>query len=420
MILKNRIEEREVHKKLVLKILMIVPVIFLIFAILQRDGEVVNGLTAILKSPTILVTDFMELGGLSSAFLNAAIMGLLNIFLLKKFDMRINGLLIAALMTVIGFSFFGKNLVNIIPLYFGGYLYAKNQGIHPRDVIAVIMFSTGLSPIISELMFAGIMSPNVSIIVGIMTGTLIGFVIAPLSAHMLKFHEGYNLYNIGFTAGIIGTVFTSIMRTLSKEIQPVSILYTSSDVNIKMLLALIFTIFIVIGFKINKNAFKDYKQLFNYNGRSVTDFTFLVGYGVTFVNMGVMGLLSVGLVSALNGIINGPVMAAIFTIVGFAAFGKHPKNSIPVMAGVLAGALLLGFDTSSTGIVISILFSTTIAPIAGTHGPVWGFVAGLLHLSLVTNIGVIHGGINLYNNGFSGGLVAGVLIPIIDAFKRGE
>ena len=420
MILKNEIQEREINKKQIFMFLLIVPVFFLVFSVLQRDGDLVGGFTAILKSPTILVTDFMELGGLSSAFLNAAIIGLINLLLLKKFEMRINGLLIAAFMTLVGFSFFGKNLINIVPLYIGGYLYAKNQGIHPRDVIVVIMFSTGLSPIISELMFAGIMSPPVGIAVGILVGVLIGFVIAPLSAHMLKFHEGFNLYNVGFTAGIIGTVFTSIMRTLDKVIQPVSILYMSQDLSIKILMTMIFLCFIGIGLYINKNALKEYKSIFKYSGRSVTDFTFLVGYGITFVNMGIMGLLSVGLVTLLNGVVNGPVFAAIFTIVGFGAFGKHPKNCMPVVLGVLVGALLLGLDTSSTGIIISILFSTTIGPIAGSHGPLWGFGAGLLHLCLVTNIGVIHGGINLYNNGFSGGLVAGVLIPIIDAFKRGE
>lgn len=420
MILKNKIEEREIHKEHILMIMSSIPVLFLLFSLITNDGELIKGFIEITKSPTILVTDFMELGGISSAFLNAAIIGFINIYLLKRFKMRINGLLIAAFMTMIGFSFFGKNIINIIPLYIGGFLYAKNQGIPMRDVIVAIMFSTGLSPIISELMFADIMPLPVSLVVGVAVGILIGFVIAPLAAHMLKFHDGYNLYNVGFTAGIIGTVFTSIMRTLNNEIQPVSILYLDQDLNIKVLLAIIFTMFIAIGLYINKNAMKDYKTIFKYHGRSVTDFTFLVGYGISFVNMGIMGLFSVGLVTVLGGTVNGPVIAAIFTIVGFAAFGKHPKNCLPVTAGVLIGALLLGLDVSSTGIIISILFSTTIAPIAGTYGFGWGFGAGLLHLALVTNIGVIHGGINLYNNGFSGGLVAGVLIPIIDAFRRGE
>jgi hypothetical protein len=88
------------------------------------------------------------------------------------------------------------------------------------------------------------------------------------------------------------------------------------------------------------------------------------------------------------------------------------------MIGVIITALLFGNDISTTGIIISVLFSTTLAPIAGTYGPVIGIIAGALHMILVSNVAVIHGGINLYNNGFSGGLVAGVMIPVLDAFHK--
>jgi hypothetical protein len=67
-----------------------------------------------------------------------------------------------------------------------------------------------------------------------------------------------------------------------------------------------------------------------------------------------------------------------------------------------------------------VLFSTTIAPIAGTYGPLIGILSGVLHMMIVTNIGVVHGGINLYNNGFSGGLVAAFLVPIVDALSKGD
>ena len=117
-------------------------------------------------------------------------------------------------------------------------------------------------------------------------------------------------------------------------------------------------------------------------------------------------------------VVNGPIIAGILTVTGFGAFGKHLKNVLPIMAGVFITALILGFDPSSTEVIISVLFSTTLAPIAGTYGPIIGFAAGMIHMILVMNVGVVHGGINLYNNGFSGGIVAGVLVPIVDAFKK--
>jgi hypothetical protein len=36
------------------------------------------------------------------------------------------------------------------------------------------------------------------------------------------------------------------------------------------------------------------------------------------------------------------------------------------------------------------------------------------------NVGYLHGGVNLYNNGFAGGIVASIFVPVIDAFKKGD
>ena len=37
-----------------------------------------------------------------------------------------------------------------------------------------------------------------------------------------------------------------------------------------------------------------------------------------------------------------------------------------------------------------------------------------MHLAVVQNVGLIHGGLNLYNNGFSAGIIAGFLLPIFN------
>ncbi|MGB3368002.1 MAG: DUF1576 domain-containing protein [Acidaminobacteraceae bacterium] len=426
MILSSKTIEKELHKEDKLKILFVFPLMFLIFGVFieftldSSFVSIIQGLKKILISPTILITDFLVIGGMGASFINSSLIGFLNLYILRKYEMRINGLLIAAFMTVLGFSFFGKNLYNIMPIYLGGYLYCKFQNISIKEIILIIMFTTGLSPIVSEISYAGIFPAPYSIIFGMLIGVFLGFCTVPLSSHMLKFHDGFNLYNIGFTAGIVGTVFTSILRSFDITINPVEIIYLDMNYYMLCFFIALFVYLMIVGVYVNASAFKDYYKILKYKGRTITDFTHLVGYGITFFNMGLMGLLSIAYVIIVGGVINGPVIAAIFTIVGFSAFGKHPRNSLPIMIGVIIAAVAMGYDLSSTGIIISVLFSTTIAPIAGTYGPIIGILAGMLHMALVTNIGVIHGGINLYNNGFSGGLVAGFLVPIIDAFKKGE
>lgn len=419
-----KFEERDLHKEDKLRILAVFPSIFLVvgllLAILQLEAEtsLINGFKNILVSPTILITDFLSVGGISATYLNVALIGFYNIHLLKKYELRTNGLIIAAFMTVLGFSFFGKNVFNILPIYFGGYLYSVRQDIEFKDIIISIMFATALSPIISEISFANELRNSLSVTLGVAIGTFVGFVITPVAAHMVKFYDGYNIYNIGFTAGIIGTILTSTLRSLDISVEPVSILYLENNIVILLTLLIMFVYLICIGIYINKDVFKEYKNIFKYSGRVVTDYTYLVGYGVTFFNMGVMGIISLSYVILIGGIVNGPVIAGIFTVVGFSAFGKHLKNCTPIVVGVILMALVFRKDITSTAIIITVLFSTTLAPLAGVYGYKIGLLAGMLHFILASNVGVIHGGVNLYNNGFAGGLVAGFLLPMIDAFRK--
>lgn len=380
--------------------------------------ELFKGLNAIMTSPTILITDFLVVGGVAASLVNAGLVGMANAYLIHRYRLKGNGVLIAAFFTLIGFSFFGKNLYNILPIYLGGYLYTKYQKISFKDIIVVMMFGTALSPMISELNYSGIIAMPYAFFVSTLVGTFVGFVIVPLSSHMLKFHDGYNLYNIGFTSGIIGTLFTSLLRSLGHQVEPVYILHDRNDPIILIFVFSTFVFLIGLGLYTKKDVIAAYTCIFKYRGRLVTDFTRLTGYGITFFNMGLLGLTATIMVLLIGGVINGPVLAGLFTLAGFGSFGKHFKNVYPVMVGVIVAALFFGHPLNGTTILITILFSTTLAPIAGTYGPVIGIVAGILHMVLVTNVGVVHGGINLYNNGFSGGIVAAILIPVIDAFKK--
>ena len=417
------VEERDIGRSGILLSLFSIPVLFLIMGLGYGIYDesltgIIVGLADIHLSPTILITDFLQVGGIGATLINVSIVGFLNIYLMHRYRLKVNGILIAAFFTVLGFSFFGKNIYNILPIYLGGYLYTRYQKISFKDIIVVIMFGTALAPLVSEISFSGLLNPVAALMLALFVGVFIGFIIVPLSSHMLKFHDGYNLYNIGFTSGIIGTVLTSVLRSFGVKVEPVNIIF---DHNSSIILALVLVVIVgllVLGLYLNKNAILKYPDILKYKGRLITDFTHLVGYGVTFLNMSLLGGLSLAYVLLIGGVVNGPVLAGIFTVIGFGAFGKHMKNILPVVVGVIVTALFFGYELNSTGIIISVLFATTLAPVAGSYGPIVGFIAGVMHMILVTNVGVVHGGINLYNNGFSGGIVAGVLIPVVDAFRK--
>jgi hypothetical protein len=133
--------------------------------------------------------------------------------------------------------------------------------------------------------------------------------------------------------------------------------------------------------------------------------------------MSLTGAIGTAYVLAVGSDLNGPTLGALFTIVGFSAFGKHPKNIVPIMLGVFIASMLKDWSASDPAAVLAALFGTTLAPIAGRFGWRWGIVTGFVHSSVAQTVGALHGGLVLYNNGFAAGLVAAILVPVIMALQ---
>ncbi|WP_242863261.1 DUF1576 domain-containing protein [Caloranaerobacter ferrireducens] len=399
--------------------MLILPISFILLAlIIDTPTNIVNGIFKIIIHPDILITDYIKVGGLGAALINSAILTLVNIYIIWRLKININGPVISAIFIIMGFAFFGKNIFNVWPIYIGGYIYSKYQKTNFKNVILITMFATALSPLVNEFAYGLNLPVPIGILLGILVGILVGFIIPPLSAHMLRVHDGYNLYNIGFAAGFIGTIIMSIMKSYGFTVENKIILSNEYDMILKVFFTIFFLTLIILGYLFNNKSFKGYKRLIWFTGRLITDFTQLTGFGLTLINMGLMGLIGIIYVIITGGVINGPVIGGLLTLVGFSSFGKHPKNSIPILIGVLIGSILITKEVNPTILVITGLFGTSMAPISGTYGYLAGMLAGFVHLSVVMNVGYLHGGINLYNNGFSSGIVATILVPIIDAFKK--
>jgi len=411
------------NKKHQVLFIFLFPVLLLVIGfIADRPSDLMYGMGKILVSPSILLHDYLTIGGLGATFVNAGICGIICCLMIIHQKIEINGPFIAAVFTVIGFSFFGKNFLNIWPIFIGVKLYALTQKVPFRNYALVALFGTTLAPLGSAIAFGSWLAGWPAFGVAVLFGTAAGFVLPPLASHMLRFHDGYNIYNIGFTGGIIGSFLTALLRSFDFTITASTQLSGQFTAVITVLLVSFFAFLMVLGFAADyrgeRMLSEGLKKIFASSGRLVSDFTSIGGYPSTFFNMGMMGIISVVFVLALGGELNGPVVGGILTVVGFAAFGKHPKNTLPILAGVVIASSLKIWSGNSTGVIIAGLFSTTLAPTAGQYGMFVGVLAGFFHLSIVMNVGVLHGGVNLYNNGFAGGFVASFLVPVIDALKK--
>ncbi len=379
--------------------------------------EILTGFPKLIAASGILLTDFMYTGNVGAAFFNSGLLMLVAFLIAMKNKIQLNGPIIAAIFTIGGFAFFGKDIYNIWPIMLGVYLYSKFIGESFKTVILLAFFGTALGPMVSQVTFAYKIPILFSLPLGIAVGVTAGFLLPILSSSLVRFHQGYNLYNTGFTAGFVGMVFMGIFRGFGFQNNPTYMILEEPAPGLMIFLLALFFSMLAVGLYYTDRPTQKLMILWDQPGQLVSDFVSSDGFGVVMLNMGVLGLLGVIYVMVIGASFNGPVVGGIFTLAGFGAFGKHPKNALPVMAGVILANIVFLWRFQTTSAVVATLFATTLAPIAGAYGIIPGLIAGFLHMTVVMNVGYLHGGMNLYNNGFSGGFVAGILIPIFDVIS---
>lgn len=410
---------KEASRSTMYNVLYILPLAMVLFALLTTSPrELVEGIETIYKSNDILLTDYLLIAGTGATFLNAAVVLLVNLWLIRRLDLKPNGIIIAALFLLTGFSFMGKNIFNIWPFYLGGYIYSRYHGISYKNVVIINMFSTAFSPITS--LIGELMGHNVigALVIMALVGGFIGFIMPTVSSHIVTFHSGYNLYNMGTAAGFVGMLVYALMNESNIDVSTNYALLEGNDWSVISFLLFYCIALIIIGYCINDKSFKGYRHLMKHSGRLITDMIKQDGFGLSLINMGILGLMCIAFVLIVGGTFNGPTVAAMLTVIGFGSFGKHPRNVWSIVVGVTIGWYIFKIEASTSILIISALFGTTLAPIAGEYGAIIGILAGIVHATFIQNIGALHGGLILYNNGLSGGIIAAVLIPVIDAFKK--
>ena len=380
---------------------------------------VVPGLGRILTEPDILITDYLAVGGLGAALVNAGLVTLLTIGVIRLSGDECHGFTVTEIGLMAGFSLFGKNPVNILPILLGAWLYARVRREPFRRYLAVALLSTALAPLVSWLMFG---SAYGSAALGIAAGVLIGFLMPVIAAHTFHLLNGVNLYNVGFACGLLALMAVPILSALGDS--PAPVLLWSEVYSLPLGTALTVLCLLCMGGGLfgcgarPAAVLHRWRRLLATTGQAPVDYLRQFGLGPVLWNMGVNGLCGIAYILLVGGTFNGPTAGGVLTVMAFSTYGKHLRNMVPVMAGVALGACFLHRSPAAAGMQLAGLFGTTLAPVAGMFGWPAGVLAGVLHSALVAQTGGPVAGMNLYNNGFSGGLIALVLYPLLTALRR--
>ena len=396
-----------------------VPLYFMLISLSQQPlSEIFSGIRNIVREPDILISDYFVVGGVGAAFFNAGCLSILSLGILCIAKSDFDGSCIVAACLMFGFSLFGKNLLNIWSILIGYVLYAKVHRVPIKKYLYIGFYGTTLSPIITQIILMKNFPFFGQLLLAIAVGIVIGYVLVPISLHTKHAHMGYSLYNVGFSCGIIAIIVTSLMKSFGAKIES-RLLWDSSHrpFGFFSLLSLFLTLILITLILGGDDTVSSYRELLKESGQGGTDFLKKYGDYPTILTMGINGLLMTVLLFAVGGDFNGPTIGSIFCVVGFSALGKHIRNILPVLLGVIIASYLKIWDLRDPSATLTLILSTTLAPITGDFGIFWGIVAGFLHSSVALNVGAVYNGTNLYNNGFAGGIVALFLVPIIQAVR---
>ena len=425
-------------------------------------GHILSGLWTIWTSPALLPSDYIAMAGIGPAFVNSGLAGLLAYVSLKLSNTPISGPQMGAFGLIMGFALFGKNPVNMLPIIIGGLLYSLHRKEPWKQFTTMPLFATCLAPIVSQPAHTreiiAVFGTTGGVIIGVLWGLAIGFCINSMAAFIRKSHEGLNLYNIGWGAGLFSILITMFYRVIGLEpftdyIQPWTIAGTSGpnipgsragyyySMLIYTYLAITAVYFLIFGM-IAKNEEGKTINLKELLYMKADDNIFYVSHGraYTYLAMGVLSILALVVTFPFGVHMTGPIMGAAMSMIGWGGFGKAVANCVTIIAGVVIGAFLrfflvpvfnpyhalattsaLSFYTAQGVIWTSAFWGTCLSPMAKYFRWQRGIIVGIVHFFFVFELAPFHWGQNLYNNGLAAGFVCVVLIPIFRAWdKKGE
>jgi len=394
--------------------------LFLLAFLLDSPANIWQGLQRIVLLGDTLITDYIAMAGVGAALVNSALVLVASLIILHLVEDPLNGYTLVVLGLMGGFSLFGKNVFNMWPFILGTFLYARVRHEPFVKYSNVALMSTSLAPVVSFVCFTD--GTFLSLVLGLLLGVVIGFLLPALSAYTFRIQNGMNLYNMGFACGLVAMIIVPVLTSLGHA--PATARHWATGYNLLfgcMMTALCVAL-ILIGFFFCGRppwaAWAGYRYLLRSSGRAPSDFLRTYGAAPVLINMGVDGLIATAYILLIGGDLNGPTLGGILTIMGFSAYGKHARNIIPIMLGVALGGVVMEWELTDYSSQLAGLFGTTLAPIAGYFGWPFGILAGFLHSCVVLHTGGPVAGINLYNNGYSGGLIATVLYPLLTALVR--
>lgn len=404
---------------------------FLIAAFFMPDrADMIPGLLRIMRNPTLSSTNAFSIGGYAATFLNMGLLGLVCSVLYSIPGDKPNHEAVLITLLTIGFGAWGIHLLNIWPTMLGVVLYCLVKKEPLGNYTNLMMLTTGLAPFISEILVrypydhvVDISFPR--ILLALAVGIPAGFTIPAGLRNAPNVHRGLTVYSAALPVGMAAFLMQSVLyRVMGVEIPAaVSDLSVGSAVIVNTFCCILFGIIVLAAIIMGCRP-KDYVKLL-LDPHLVTNFSATYGNEVMLMNTGLFGFFILGYYNLIGAEFNGVTFGVIFCMLCTCNAGSHPANVFPIMLGYALISWLFQLvapyahgnftlTLNSQAIIVGLCYANGLSLLSDQYGWFWGIVAAMVHYCMVTTTPLVHGGMCLYNGGFTTGLVCLLMLPTLE------
>jgi len=408
---------------------------FLLAAVCMPDrGSMLPGLVKILTSPAKASTNYFSVGGYAGTFLNMGLLALVMTLLYTVSGAAVNNVSTLAFLLTLGFGSWGINILNMWFPILGVVVANLIKKDKPLSNVNAMLFSTGLAPLLSDLL---VRYPNSEVIgfnalgalLAVVVGIIAGVAISSGLGHSPAVHKGFNLYSAALPVGVT----TFFLNGMLYKVMGIDLPGAAGDMavnswaNTNIFCIVLFAACIVLALLLGCSV-KDYWRLL-VNRSQVNNVSGTLGNATFLMNVGVYGLFILAYYNLVGGSFNGVTFGLVFCMLCTCNSGSRPTNVWPIMlgyvvassvSGVLSGLLGGNFAlaVNAQAILVGLCYANGLSPVCDKYGWQYGFLAAMIHYTLVTLVPNIHGGFCLYNGGFTGIFVCILLIPVLERFVK--
>ena len=410
---------------------------FLIAAVCMPDrGTMFSGLWQILSQPGKISTNYFALGGYAATFLNMGLVGVIALLLFVVCKGTPNNVSTLAFILTVGFSSWGIHILNVWPTFLGVWVYCLVKKEKFGANVNAMLFSTGIAPLISDLL---VRYPNAETVgfnlaglgVTLLVGFLIGFLLPAGLGHAPKVHKGFDLYSaavpVCFFAFFLNATLYKTIGIALPAAPGAETLQVASQLIVNGFCCVVFGLCVVFALALGCKP-KEYLALLTAEDH-VGSISGQMGNGVFLMNVGVFGLFILAYYNLIGATFNGITFGIIFCMLCTCNSGSHPGNVWPIMLGYVLASFVFGWVSQLAGgtfatainaqaIVVGLCFANGLSPITSKYGWFWGMAAAVMHYLLVTSVPNLHGGFCLYNGGFTAAVICLILVPELERFCK--